>query len=79
MPLDFTKYFGDKAAIKFFALMVGQLDEAYLDFSTALLHFIDMDLPLEMFGLSPDVLYVEIPYTLQSTYERPNGKFALGL
>ena len=62
--------------MKLFAIMIAQIDDAYVDFSNQMLHFIDMDLPLSMLGITPDLLYLELPYTLKATYERTNGKIA---
>jgi hypothetical protein len=63
--------------MKLFAIMIAQIDDAYVDFSNAMVHFIDADLPLSMFGIEPDTLNVNLYYTLKATYEQPNGKFSL--
>ena len=77
MPLDFSDYLGDSAVMKLFAIMLAQVDGAYVDFSKALVHYIDADLPLSLFGIEPDTLDVNLHYTLKATYEQPNGKFSL--
>lgn len=64
--------------MKFLAIMLADMDDAYIDVSTAMLSFIDADLPLSMFGITPDILYIELPYTLKATFDKPNGKFDMG-
>ena len=64
--------------MKVFAIMLADIDDAYIDFSNAMLRFIDADLPLSMFGITPDILFIELPYTLKATYEKPSGKFGIG-
>lgn len=77
LPLDFSYYMGDMAVMKLFAIMVAQIDDAYVNFSDAVLTFADLDIPLETFGIDANTFAVELIYTLKSTYERPNGKFSL--
>ena len=75
VPLDFSSYLGDSAVMKLFAIMIAQIDDAYVDFSKAMVTYIDLDLPLSMFGITPDLLQVELQYKLKATYKRTNGKF----
>ena len=68
---------GDMAVMKLFAIMVAQIDDAYVDFSEAMLSYADLEIPLSTFGIEADTFAVELYYNLKSTYERPNGKFSL--
>ena len=77
LPLDFSYYMGDMAVMKLFAIMVAQIDDAYVDFSEAMLSYADLEIPLSIFGIEADTFAVELYYNLKSTYERPNGKFSL--
>ena len=60
--------------MKVFAIMLAEIDDAYIDFSNAMLRFIDADLPLSIFGITPDILFIELPYTLEATYKKLSGK-----
>ena len=42
-----------------------------------MLHVIDANVPLSMFRIYPETLYVELQYTLKATYDKPNAKFSL--
>ena len=77
LPLDFSSYLGDKAAQKLFAIMVAQIDDAYVDFSKNMLIFVESDMPLEMFGLSTDTGKVDLMYNVTAEYEKPGGKFSI--
>ena len=42
-----------------------------------MLHIIDAELPLSLFGIDPETLYVELQYNLKATYDKPHAKFSL--
>ena len=77
LPLDFSSYLGDKAAMKLFAIMIGQMDDAYVDFSNAMVKVLDANLPISAFGIDEDLLDVNLFYTLKETYSQPMGKFSM--
>ena len=75
VPLDFSGYFGDNAKAKLFALMIAGLQDAQVYGNTLI--YRDEFIPLEVFGIDPDDLVVDLVYELSATYDKPNGKFSL--
>ena len=77
LPLELSGHFGDQAAAKFFALMISEMESTHVDLATNSLIHNNSTIPLQAFGIDPESLVVNLEYTLDSTYDEPNGKFSL--
>ena len=77
LPLDFSHYLGDASVMKLFALMVAEIEGVHIDLANAMLHYGDIILPLEVFGITPDTFTIDLYYTLKGTYRHTDGKLSL--
>lgn len=77
VPLDFSGYFGEKANVKLFALMVAGLDSVNVNIESQTISYGTDSIPLEVFGIDPEDMIVYLNYTLAATYDNPDGKFSL--
>lgn len=77
LPLDFSGYFGDASVMKLFALMVVHMEDTHVDFDRLTLRHKGQEVPLSVFGISPEMAKFDLYYELAYTYDKPGGKFHL--